>query len=152
VLFNRRSKRIEGTHIEQTGSGSRLTTSTTTGGHRHQAYHQHSQQQSATVSNKQNIHSPTTTRALLRTSVAQTVAGLETFERREEKGKSIIDKQEHTPHAFSEVSTSVDYSQNRRSTFAVYSTSPAQCKPRSLTPIRLPRRDYQCSLNKHLDP
>jgi hypothetical protein len=37
-----------------------------------------------------------------------------------EKEKGIIDKQEHTPHAFSEVSTKVEYDQNRQGTIAVY--------------------------------
>ena len=51
--------------------------------------------------------------------------GFERIWRKEEKGKSIIDKQEHAPHKFPEVSTDVDNSQNRRGTFAVYGTSPS---------------------------
>ena len=52
---------------------------------------------------------------------------------------AIIDKQEHAPYAFSEVSTRVEYDQNRRGTFAVYRTSPPkhQHSP-PFTPKRLP--------------
>jgi hypothetical protein len=75
--------------------------------------------------------------------------GLERIWRREEKGKSIIDKQEHAPHKFPEVSTDVDNSQNRRGTFAVYGTGHTQ--PQT-THLRLPRKNHQCSLNKHLYP
>lgn len=44
--------------------------------------------------------------------------------RREEKGKSMIDKQEHAPSTLPETSTSVDCSQTRRGTFAVHDTNP----------------------------
>jgi hypothetical protein len=73
--------------------------------------------------------------------IIQTAADYEDLEKWEEKGegKDNIDKQEHAPYAFPEVSTKVEYDQNRRGTFAVYGASPHKHQHSPLfTPKRLP--------------